>query len=386
MPSLVYAVAALAAPVMALARTTLFLNSPAGDVRGPVAIHSSDAHKVLAHHLGIDVPALPRTAADSPGMWHHLPHDCAKYSLKDLFEPQAPRSGVLVTFHGLDDEHGTSTPLTRIDLFPASLVPTHEVSSHQAPSDEALDHLASLYEEAATGTQRVLAAPPPTANALERLAHELTSIEQLVQGARTDLEAFARARISALADVQREFGAHSKTFQDAKAQVKQVLTSLVHRAEQLAGARVALVHTSEAKNSSLHRRTQSPLPLQTAPERMREWAAFSAMDQGPKTCYTQREQLEAATNTCSLRGTPIQTTKGGKLCWRCKCKPVREGGRTRFFAGAACEKDDYSSQTLLIIGTVAALYVATVGSIALLYREGQKELPGTLASVSLSSS
>lgn len=269
-------------------------------------------------------------------------------------------------------------PPNRIDLFPASLVPTHEVPSH----DDALHHLGSLYEEAATGTQRVLAAPPSTATALERLTHELASIEQLVH---TDLTAFARARITALADVQREFGAHSQTFQDAKAQVKQVLSSLVHRAEKLAGAHVALVHTSEAQ-PTLHRRAQSPLPLGVAPDRLRDWAAFSAMDQGPKTCYAQREQLEAATNTCSLRGTPTQTTKGGKLCWRCQCKPVRQGGRTSFYAGAACEKNDYSSQTLLIIGTVTVLYVTIVGSIALLYREGQKELPGTLASVSLSAS
>ena len=57
--------------------------------------------------------------------------------------------------------------------------------------------------------------------------------------------------------------------------------------------------------------------------------------------------------------------------------------RARTWTGAACEKEDFSSQTLLIIGTIAVLFVSTVFSIALLYREGTQELPGTLASVSL---
>ncbi|WFD25552.1 hypothetical protein MNAN1_000512 [Malassezia nana] len=377
MPSLMFAVAALAAPAMAFARMTVLLPSPASSVGAPVHIGCADAHQVLSHHLGIHVPALPPMAASAPDVWHHLPHDNAKYSAKDLFEPQAPRDGVLVVLHGLEEEH---------DLFPDTLVPTHKVLDQHTPSNEALEDLGELYEEAATGTQRVLAAAPPTATALEQLAHELSAIEQLVQGAHPDFTEFSRARITALADVRRDFGAHSQTFQDAKAQVKQVLTSLLHRAEQLAGARVALVHTSREFDPTLHRRTQSPLPLQVSPERLREWAAFGAMDQQPKTCYTQREQLEAATNSCSRRGTPIQTTKGGKLCWRCQCTSLREGGRTRQFAGAACEKDDYSSQTLLIIGTVSTLFVAVVSSIALLYRAGQTELPGTLASVSLGSS
>lgn len=385
MPSLMFAVAALAAPAMAFARMTVLLPSPVSSVGAPVHIGCADAHQVLSHHLGIHVPALPPTVASSPDVWHHLPHGNAKYSAKDLFEPQTPGDGVLVVLHGLEEEHGTWRRLTK-DLFPDTLVPTHKVLDQHTPSNEALDDLGALYEEAATGTQRVLAAAPPTATALERLAHELAAIEQLVQGSHTDLAEFSRARITALADVRRDFGAHSQTFLDAKAQVKQVLTSLLHRAKQLAGTRVALVHTSREFDPSLHRRTQSPLPLQVAPERLREWAALGAMDQRPKTCYTQREQLEAATNSCSRRGTPIQTTKGGKMCWRCQCTRLREGGRTRQFAGAACEKEDYSSQTLLIIGTVSALFVAVVCSIALLYREGQSELPGTLASVSLGSS
>ena len=102
-------------------------------------------------------------------------------------------------------------------------------------------------------------------------------------------------------------------------------------------------------------------------------------------CHKTHWGMTISTQQCHGRGTPVQSTKGGRLCWRCACSRTTEQGRGRVWAGAACEKQDYSSETLLFIGTFLVLFVSIVASCALLYREGTHELPGTLSSVSLRS-
>ena len=251
---------------------------------------------------------------------------------------------------------------------------------------DSFDALASLYEKTANGAHNAWDAVQHSAtSSLERLQAELAHIARLGN----DIQALSTARIHSLADVGREYGTHSQTYRDAQRQVKQTLELLVQRVKNMAGAGVAVVYTTDVSNQERRAApmapTSDPLHVFRPPQPVHAAVQSPGMQSSVPACPATREELERTTQQCHGRGTPVQSTKGGRLCWRCACSRTTEQGRGRVWAGAACEKQDYSSETLLFIGTFFVLFVSIVASCALLYREGTRELPGTLSSVSLRS-
>ena len=92
-----------------------------------------------------------------------------------------------------------------------------------------------------------------------------------------------------------------------------------------------------------------------------------------------------ATNNCSGHGKAVKTSKGGKPCYRCQCKATEERrGKKTYWAGAACEKKDVSTEFVLLGSSVLLLVLITVGSVYFLFAQGSEDLPGTLASVTIS--
>lgn len=375
---LLYTVAALVLCAQAFARTSILLNTRKSGASDPVLITPPDAHRVLSHHLNMRINALPDVPMARSGhvnLWHHLPADQVHYDVSMIFDPVAPSDGnVIITMFGPDDHHA----------LPDTLIHTHTMESSSL--HESFDALASLYEKTANGAHKAWDAVQHSAtSSLERLQAELARIERLG----SDIQALSSARIYSLADVGREYGTNSQTYRDAQRQVKQTLELLVERVKNMAGAGVAVVYTSDA---SKHDRRAAPMVPTSDPLHVfRPLQPVHAAVQDPgiqlpvPVCPATREELERATQQCHGRGTPVQSTKGGRLCWRCACSRSTEQGRGRVWAGAACEKQDFSSETLLFIGTFFVLFVSIVASCALLYREGTHELPGTLSSVSLRS-
>lgn len=375
---LLYTLAALVLCAQVFARTSILLNTRKNGASEPVLITAPDAHRVLSHHLNMRVNALPdvpMAQSEHANLWHHAPADQVHYDASMLFEPVAPSDGnVIITMHGPDDQHALPDILTH----------THTMESSSL--GESFDALASLYEKTANGAHKAWDAVQHSAtSSLERLQAELAHIARLGD----DVQALSSARIHSLADVGREYGTHSQTYRDAQRQVKQALELLVERVKNMAGAGVAVVYTSD---TSKHDRRAAPVapasdPLHVfrPPQPVHAAVQEPGMQSPVPMCPATREELERATQQCHGRGTPVQSTKGGRLCWRCACSRTIEQGRGRVWAGAACEKQDYSSETLLFIGTFFVLFVSIVASCALLYREGTHELPGTLSSVSLRS-
>lgn len=429
--SFTYALAALASAAFSLthARTNLLLSTqPMQDAaKEPVMISPSDAHRVLTHHLQVGSNALPDVrlhTAEHEDLWHHLPVDQAHYDASRLFEPEAPRRGnVMVILHGAVEDDGNSKLPS--DLFPDSLTHTHSIPSHTSPSRESFDALAALYEKTANGVHKAWdGAKEGMVSSIERLRAELADIVGLANSEFIDLDALTSARILALDDVKHEFGAQSSTYREAKQQVKETLEHLVERVKDLAGAGVAVVHTSGADS---HRRravpqynvgtssplttpvsshASSPLYYGASPPPPPPGAAGSLSEafdplhafrpvghvttmQGAaasvagSTCPASEQELSNMTNHCNGHGVAAQSAKGGRLCWRCKCMRTTEQGVTRSWSGSACEKQDWAPEMLLFLGTALVLFVSILGSCALLYREGTHELPGTLSSVSI---
>lgn len=375
---LVYTLVALVLCAQAFARTSILLNTRKIGASEPVQITPPDAHRVLSHHLNMRVnvlPDVPMARSGHANIWHHAPAEQVHYDASVLFEPVAPSGGnVIITMYGPDDLHA----------LPDTLTHTHTMESSSLR--DSFEALASLYEKSANGARKAWDAVQHSATSpLERLQAELAHIARLGN----DIQALSTARIHSLADVGREYGTHSQTYRDAQRQVKQTLELLVQRVKNMAGAGVAVVYTSDASN---HERraapmapTSDPLHVFRPPQPVHAAVQSPGMQSSVPVCPATREELERTTQQCHGRGTPVQSTKGGRLCWRCACSRTTEQGRGRVWAGAACEKQDYSSETLLFIGTFLVLFVSIVASCALLYREGTHELPGTLSSVSLRS-
>lgn len=102
------------------------------------------------------------------------------------------------------------------------------------------------------------------------------------------------------------------------------------------------------------------------------------------TCFTSQQSLEDATRGCSGHGKGVKTSRGGKPCWRCQCKPTEvRKGRKVYWAGAACEKKDVSTEFMLLGSSVLLLVLISAGSVYFLYAQGSEDLPGTLASVTI---
>ena len=375
---LVYTLVALVLCAQAFARTSILLNTRKIGASDPVQITPPDAHRVLSHHLNMRVnvlPDVPMARSGHANLWHHAPAEQVHYDASVLFEPVAPSGGnVIITMYGPDDLHA----------LPDTLTHTHTMESLSLR--DSFEALASLYEKTANGAHKAWDAVQHSAtSSLERLQAELAHIARLGN----DIQALSTARIHSLADVGREYGTHSQTYRDAQRQVKQTLELLVQRVKNMAGAGVAVVYTTDASNHERRAAPMAPMsdPLHVfrPPQPVHAAVQSPGMQSSVPVCPATREELERTTQQCHGRGTPVQSTKGGRLCWRCACSRTTEQGRGRVWAGAACEKQDYSSETLLFIGTFLVLFVSIVASCALLYREGTHELPGTLSSVSLRS-
>lgn len=364
------------APALALAHTTLYMNS-AVTPGNPVEIKAEEMPRVLSHHLGVAPAAVSGRGCgqkESAGLWSHLPEDGATYDADAMFDrPSA--GGVMLTFHGLQEEPG---------LFGDRLRPTHKLPT--SVSSASLDALAQLYESASRGVHAVAealyeAAGSATTDALARFDTELAALRALATGTKpVDLDQVYQLRMSALADIRSEYGEGSLTFRNAKEQLREVMGQLTERVMHNA-LPIAVLHTDDAP---ITRRAMRPDAALLAP--FTQVGGKLPRPDGvvlrAAACHTTPEELDTATSHCSGHGTPVESRKGGQKCWRCACQRTKVGNRTVTWGGASCEKEDVSSLTLLVISTVLMLFVAIVASISLLFNEGKRELPGTLASLS----
>ena len=78
----------------------------------------------------------------------------------------------------------------------------------------------------------------------------------------------------------------------------------------------------------------------------------------------------------------METRRAGKSCWSCACKAggTLEGKVRSYWAGIGCEKQDVSSEFMLLVGSALGLIMVLVLSVSLLYSVGSVELPSTLTS------
>lgn len=323
-------------------------------------------------------------------------------------------SGVHATHH-IDHAPSSSSFDALFDSYLTSL------SQALKSSESALSHLTGTFMEGFSASLDWLSSQAATAAttwsqqaasfqsaAFTKLEAELGSAEALVakletQDAETTQDlSMQPLRFSGLQDVESTYGAESAEYAKAKelvrAAVEQVTSLFQTRSEQQGrAASIAFVVTGTDDANATHLVKRSTADLLASFKRAstaQRPGAFAVTSKKPAsslpknlagTCFTSQSDLEKATNSCSGHGKAVKTSKGGKPCFRCQCKPteVRKGKKT-YWAGAACEKKDISTEFALLASSVLLLVLISAGSVYFLYAQGSDELPGTLASVTIS--
>lgn len=323
MRSVVYALAALAAPVAVLGQlTTIYL--PSGLVSTPrtVEISAPDAHHVLSHHLGVDSRVLDAPAPDHPDLWHHLPADVAEYDASTLFRPNG---AVVLMFNGGADEH---------DVFGESLQATHAVPHR---SDEDFESLAYLYGDSRGGV--VHSCGSESNEALDQLKAEVAQLHKYAADETLlALSKLNRMRFDALQKVRKEFGAASDVYKQAKEQLRAALEQFVQKTTNDSFPLVVLNTASEDERTFVRRSTDDKPNVAAFMTRAIGIGGPMRRPNGTLpnagACHTSAQSLEGATGKCSGHGVPVETSKGGQKCWRCQCTPTKTKQRTFYWVRA----------------------------------------------------
>lgn len=327
--------------------------------------------------------------------------------------------------------------MTETDVIPSTVQATHNIESAPASnsfdalfddylislsqtlksSDSALSHLTGTFmngftasiewltnksdETAATFSKQ---AASFKSAAFCKLEEELKSADALLAKLETNEStedlSLQPLRFSGLQEVESSYGAESKEYAHAKELIRAAIEKVTdlfqaRSEEQGRKASVAFVVTDNKNDDAPVKRSTSNLLAPFLPRASHSETVFSVAKSSSKpsrlptnlanTCFKDASSLEKATNNCSGHGKAVQSTKGGKPCYRCQCKAteVRKGKKV-YWAGAACEKKDVSTEFVLLASSVVMLVMVVVGSVYFLWAQGSEELPGTLASVSIS--
>lgn len=353
---------ALACAAFASARTTLNMRGISGDHVSEIG--ASDLHHILSHRLGISLSVVPcSSGTTSKDAWHHLKSfDGAHYDASVLLEPKKPAH--LVVMHGGDS-----------GVLPADFRATHNVI-HSGPLANSLDALARVYVKATRkgddiadgfwqGTADIEHMIPKSlrhlnSHAAKTLRDEMASIVSLAANGGS----FEAVRVNALEEFRTAYGAASAEYHDAKAAINNSLSQLAKAHPELAIVHTEGQHSSRAMppNASGHPPAD---PLRVFAGKPGTGAA------GSLSCPSSADELNRLTNNCSGHGTAVETLKGGQKCFRCSCKPTKGRSGTITWSGAACDKVDYSIETLLFGGIGSLLFVSVLTAAVFLYREGE---------------
>ncbi|KIS70145.1 uncharacterized protein UMAG_05217 [Mycosarcoma maydis] len=435
--------AATVAVTGASAKTSLYLSPAHNLAAAPISVNADEAHRILSHHIDIgDASEL-----DDSATWAHVlrsnKHGDVQIDQRTMVERlfdghQDEQNRLLVLMHGSAYEdvipngvHATHS----IDSAPSSssfdaLFDSYMSSASRAlkASESTLSHLTGSFLDGfsaslewltsksdkvtATWSQQVASFKSST---FDKLEDELRSAEALLAKLKTSKPESATQdltlqplRFSGLRNVEITYGTDSAEYLKAKelvrAAVEQVTSLFQTRSEEQGrAASIAFVVTdtvdSDASRLLVKRSSDVLHPFLERPSELSYDAAVrqdafvsekpsSRPSPLPKnlagTCFTSQSSLETATNNCSGHGKAVKTNKGGKPCYRCQCKPTEQRkGKKTYWAGAACEKKDVSTEFVLLASSVLLLGLIALGSVYFLYAQGSSDLPGTLASVTI---
>lgn len=251
----------------------------------------------------------------------------------------------------------------------------------------------------------------PLPQSAQKLIEELKSLATLVDYDFTSSTQAVALRLSGLKDVAKSHSPSSAEYARAAGLLKSTLSATLASLESTANPTIVLLALPPYSPPLLRKRTQWLAPFASVRSRYArsgpavDLAKRGTSDEGrvdpavlkkraaaakstpvvpqSKTCFASLDDLKNQTASCLGRGEGVKgITSRGKECWVCQCtKTVDEAGHTTKWAGEGCEKEDLSGDFVLLFFSGAGLILVLAFSVGVLYKVGNVELPGTLASV-----
>ncbi|UZJ55197.1 hypothetical protein CBS101457_004517 [Exobasidium rhododendri] len=394
-------------------------------------ISAIQANHILAHLLDVPEETLGAAAGDrDPWDWLQ-PEFNGKQAVEDLFNDSTQRNVVL--FSGLSEDDAQ-------DVMPSQIRHTHQIKS--SPHAASFEALLQSYGERIYSNLPVIgeqfggfftATLEGVETALESAADWLAggayasqdswkksiddvdisgeasatfyrSIRDLVaffdaKQQSTDVGSYRVVRFSGLREIKAAYGSDSVAFKRAKEALQSILRAAVEQVNQLEGSRpqkFAFIVLPEADDSLVPRSMdllspfRSSLSLTPFLTTRDVFESLKNNSKAPKEadfigkCFTEASALMKATADCSGHGKAIQSSKGGRKCYRCSCQQTKgKGGKVISWAGAACQKQDISKPFVLLLITTIGLISVIMAAVLYLFSEGQQELPSVLAGISI---
>ncbi|KAL7419858.1 hypothetical protein Q5752_005774 [Cryptotrichosporon argae] len=318
--------------------------APAGAAAADARTHAptlspAQAEAVIAHHVGAGAPVSAEVSDE--GAWAHL---------VGLWSGRTGQTPKVVIIEGVDAQDVLPTALAH----PAFYMPHTQAASsvldpYLAQARGLLAHILDSVPSLTKAFHDIFDFADETA---AKLGHELSCLVALADGfawpgAAVKYDAIS---IAGLRDVRK----HSAEWETGRDAVRAGLEALMAPGS----APLLVILTPETNGNSHVKRAGAGSELLAARANSSAPAA--------STCYSSNATCAESTD-CSGRGACARVSAE---CWACKC--------TTGYAGAACQKADYTVPFVLIIFTTVLLAVLVGGSVALLTSVGDTKLPSTL--------
>lgn len=217
--------------------------------------------------------------------------------------------------------------------------------------------------------------------------------------------AYQALRFDGLQNIRAAYGEESPQFQRAMQSLRAVLKAAVDKVDAIHAIRpqafaLVFVPKNDEDFETLVKRDDPLTPFrgtightpflatrevhEDVPNVVRQSPLVKSSDIPPESqlsgkCFTSEDDLNEATNKCSGRGKAVQSSKGGRKCYRCQCE--KTDGKE--WAGSACQRSDIAKPFALLAVTTILLIFTAFWSILYLFNEGEKELPSVLAGISI---
>ncbi|KAI6037590.1 hypothetical protein EDC04DRAFT_2127046 [Pisolithus marmoratus] len=322
----------------------------------PAHLTPHQASQVLAAHLGLD-------------RFEQLSQESAK--LGYLFSEQDfVASGNQNALLLLVDERYA------LDILPPALVPTF---SFTEPSKDYLPtFLKMCTRRAARAFSYILASRKVPTEGVPRSLDTFSSptpvnevflaeFSTLTDYIEANVDRFAGLQLTSIPQLAVSYGRESQSYQLAAGAVRSAIeAALSDRSVRFA----LLTYTPRSPQKRTPQFSQqSPAPSNAQQTSTRQ----------PTVCYASEYACLNETNACSGHGSCLSTTSQQGECFVCFCETSKsESGQTQVWVGDVCERQDVSSQFVLLVGTAATLFLLMGGSISLLYAVGSQEFPSIL--------
>jgi len=194
---------------------------------------------------------------------------------------------------------------------------------------------------------------------------------------------FAGLRYQGLKDIEAAHGRSSKEYKSASEMFKNAIEAAVLAFKAHHSPTTKVITIIVPPNQPHHKRTDSihlfSTQAQTLSKRAPSPTPIVPINQ---LCFKNQGSCMNETGNCSSHGMCYDGSQAGEMgCWVCGCNATVSNGKTTFWSGSSCQKEDLSTQFFLIVGSTLLLLVIVLASVGLLFGSGSSELPQVLSAV-----